>query len=391
MDRSIKTFLKHTYKDFKTRSVNPPLIRTSTMVFKSMSDLRQVQRKNIKNPRGGHFEYGRQGTGTTFELEKILTNLEESYHTFLTPTGFGSVFLCLFSILRPGDEIIIADPLYSPTRILTEDYLKEFNINAKFYDPNNLDTIKKNFTNKTKLIYVENPGSNTFEFQDLGKIISFAKKKKILTAIDNTWATPYFLKPIKIGFDLSIVSATKYYSGHSDVMGGSLAVSKRVFKRVIRAQNMTGLRLSPDDAYFIMRGIRTLDVRLEKHQDNAIKIAKFLSKKKNIEVLYPFKKNTKSYKLWKKYYSGSSGLMGLKIKVKNKKSVDRFVNSLKLFGHGYSWGGYESLALHQEIKEQGNRKYLNLDKNEYIVRLHVGLEDPKDLIKDISNSLKFLK
>ena len=391
MDRSIKTFLKHTYKDFKTRSVNPPLIRTSTMVFKSMSDLRQVQRKNIKNPRGGHFEYGRQGTATTFELEKILTNLEESYHTFLTPTGFGSVFLCLFSILRPSDEIIIADPLYSPTRILTEDYLKEFNINAKFYDPNNLDTIKKNFTNKTKLIYVENPGSNTFEFQDLGKIISFAKKKKILTAIDNTWATPYFLKPIKIGFDLSIVSATKYYSGHSDVMGGSLAVSKRVFKRVIRAQSMTGLRLSPDDAYFIMRGIRTLDVRLEKHQDNAIKIAKFLSKKKNIEVLYPFKKNTKNYKFWKKYYSGSSGLMGLKIKVKNKKSVDRFVNSLKLFGHGYSWGGYESLALHQEINEQGNRKYLNLDKNEYIVRLHVGLEDPKDLIKDISNSLKFLK
>ena len=391
MDRSIKTFLKHTYKDFKTRSVNPPLIRTSTMVFKSMSDLRQVQRKNIKNPRGGHFEYGRQGTATTFELEKILTNLEESYHTFLTPTGFGSVFLCLFSILRPSDEIIIADPLYSPTRILTEDYLKEFNINAKFYDPNNLDTIKKNFTNKTKLIYVENPGSNTFEFQDLGKIISFAKKKKILTAIDNTWATPYFLKPIKIGFDLSIVSATKYYSGHSDVMGGSLAVSKRVFKRVIRAQNMTGLRLSPDDAYFIMRGIRTLDVRLEKHQDNAIKIAKFLSKKKNIEVLYPFKKNKKNYKFWKKYYSGSSGLMGLKIKVKNKKSVDRFVNSLKLFGHGYSWGGYESLALHQEINEQGNRKYLNLDKNEYIVRLHVGLEDPKDLIKDISNSLKFLK
>ena len=391
MDRSIKTFLKHTYKDFKTRSVNPPLIRTSTMVFKSMSDLRQVQRKNIKNPRGGHFEYGRQGTATTFELEKILTNLEESYHTFLTPTGFGSVFLCLFSILRPSDEIIIADPLYSPTRILTEDYLKEFNINAKFYDPNNLDTIKKNFTNKTKLIYVENPGSNTFEFQDLSKIISFAKKKKILTAIDNTWATPYFLKPIKIGFDLSIVSATKYYSGHSDVMGGSLAVSKRVFKRVIRAQSMTGLRLSPDDAYFIMRGIRTLDVRLEKHQDNAIKIAKFLSKKKNIEVLYPFKKNTKNYKFWKKYYSGSSGLMGLKIKVKNKKSVDKFVNSLKLFGHGYSWGGYESLALHQEIKEQGNRKYLNLDKNEYIVRLHVGLEDPKDLIKDISNSLKFLK
>jgi len=391
MVESLKTFLKHTYKDFNTRSVNPPLVRTSTMVFKSMSDLRRVQKNNLKNPRGGYFEYGRQGTATTFELEKILTSLEDSYHTFLTPTGFGSVFLCLFSILRPGDEIIIADPVYSPTRLLTENYLKEFNIKTKFYDPNNLDTLNKNYSNKTKLIYVENPGSNTFEFQDLGKIISFAKKKKILTAIDNTWATPYFLKPIKIGFDLSIVSATKYYSGHSDVMGGSLAVSKRVFNKVNRAQNMTGLRLSPDDAYFIMRGIRTLDVRLDKHQDNAIKIAKFLSKKKNIEVLYPYKKNTKNYKLWRKYYSGSSGLMGIKIKVKNKKSVDKFVNSLKLFGHGYSWGGYESLALHQEIKEQGNRKYLNLNKNEYIVRLHIGLEDPKDLIKDIYKSLKFLK
>ena len=391
MVKSLKTFLKHTYKDFNTRSVNPPLVRTSTMVFKSMSDLRRVQKNNLKNPRGGYFEYGRQGTATTFELEKILTSLEDSYHTFLTPTGFGSVFLCLFSILRPGDEIIIADPVYSPTRLLTENYLKEFNIKTKFYDPNNLDTLNKNYSNKTKLIYVENPGSNTFEFQDLSKIISFAKKKKILTAIDNTWATPYFLKPIKIGFDLSIVSATKYYSGHSDVMGGSLAVSKRVFNKVNRAQNMTGLRLSPDDAYFIMRGIRTLDVRLDKHQDNAIKIAKFLSKKKNIEVLYPYKKNTKNYKFWKKYYSGSSGLMGIKIKVNNKKSVDKFVNSLKLFGHGYSWGGYESLALHQEIKEQGNRKYLNLNKNEYIVRLHIGLEDPKDLIKDIYKSLKLLK
>tara|TARA_X000001036_G_scaffold167280_1_gene158470 strand:+ start:5417 stop:6592 length:1176 start_codon:yes stop_codon:yes gene_type:complete len=391
MDKSFKTYLKHTYKDFKIRSVNPPLVRTSTVVFKSMKDLRNIQKKNLKNPRGGHFEYGRQGTSTTYELEKILNNIEEAYHTFLTPTGFGAVFLTLFSILRPGDEIIIADPVYSPTRLLSENYLKEFNIKAKFYDPNNLSTIKSNITKKTKLIYVENPGSNTFEFQDLGKILSLAKRNNICTAIDNTWGTPYFLKPIKLGFDLSIVSATKYYSGHSDVMGGSLAVSKKVFKKVLQAQNMTGSRLSPDDAYFIMRGIRTLDVRLDKHQQNAKQIAKFLSTKKNIEVLYPLKKNTKNYKLWNKYYSGSSGLMGIKITAKNKKSVDKFVNSLKLFGHGYSWGGYESLALHQQIKEQGNRKFIKLRKNEHIVRLHIGLEDSKDLIQDLRKSLKFIK
>ena len=391
MSKPFKTYLKQTPKDFKYRSVNPPLVRTSTMVFKSMEDLRQVQKKNLKNPRGGHFEYGRQGTYTTFELEKILTNLEESYFTFLTPSGFGAVFLSLFSILRPGDEIIIADPVYSPTRNLTENYLKDFNIVSKFYDPHNLGTIESNITKKTKLIYVENPGSNTFEFQDLGTILKIAKKNKIYTAIDNTWATPYFLKPIKLGFDLSIVSATKYYSGHSDVMGGSLAVNKKLFKKVLIAQNMTGLRLSPDDAYFIMRGIRTLDVRLDKHQENAKKIANFLSRKKNIEVLYPISNKSKNYLFWKKYYSGSSGLMGIKIKSKNKQSVDRFVNSLKLFGHGYSWGGFESLALHQEIKEQGQRKYLNLKKNEYLVRLHIGLEDIKDLIKDINKSLKYIK
>ena len=391
MGNSFKTYIKHTYKDFKNRSVNPPLVRTSTMVFKSMNDLRQTQKKNLKNPKGGHFEYGRQGTSTTFELEKMLTKMEDSYHTFLTPTGFGAVFLCLFSVLRPGNEIIIADPVYSPTRTLTENFLNEFNIIAKFYDPNNLDTIKRNITKQTKLIYVENPGSNTFEFQDLNKILSIAKKKKFYTAIDNTWGTPYFFKPIKLGFDLSIVSATKYYSGHSDVMGGSLAVSKRVFRKVLLAQNMTGLRLSPDDAYFIMRGLRTLDVRLDKHQTNTNHIVKFLSKKRNIQVLYPYKKNSKNFKLWKKYYSGSSGLMGMKIKSRDKKSIDKFVNSLSLFGHGYSWGGFESLALHQEMKEQGNRKFLNLKKNEYIVRLHIGLEDPADLIKDISKSLKYIK
>ena len=391
MGKSFKTYLKHSYKDFKTRSVNPPLVRTSTVVFKSMKDLKNIQKKNLKNPRGGHFEYGRQGTSTTFELEKILNNIEESYHTFLTPTGFGAVFLTLFSILRPGDEIIIADPVYSPTRLLSENYLKEFNIHTTFYDPRNLKTLEKSITKKTKLIFVENPGSNTFEFQDLKKIISVAKRKKIFTAIDNTWATPYFFKPIKIGFDMSIVSATKYYSGHSDVMGGSLAVNKKVFNKVKLAEKITGLRLGPDDAYLITRGLRTLDVRLDRHSENAKKVASFLDKNKKIELLYPYKKNSLNYKMWKKYYSGASGLMGLKIKSKNPNSVTKFVNSLRLFGYGYSWGGFESLALHQESRETGSRKFMSLEKNEHLVRLHIGLEDPSDLIDDLKQALRYLK
>ena len=391
MGFSFKTFLKHTSKDFHNHSVNPPVVRASTIIFKSMNDIRKTQTKYKRDPRGGYFDYGRQGTSTTHILQKILTKLEESYHVFLTSTGFGSVFLAIFSIVRPGDEILIADPVYNPTRMLTQDYLKEFNIKTIFYNPHDFNSIKKNITKKTKLIFVENPGSNTFEFQDLSKILAIAKKNKIYTAIDNTWATPYFFKPIKLGFDMAIVSATKYYSGHSDVMGGSLAVNKKVFKQVERAQKYIGLRLGPDDAYLIIRGLRTLDVRLDKHQENAKKVAGFLSKNKKVKLLYPYKKGSLNYKLWKKYYSGASGLMGIKIKSKNKKSVIKFVNSLKLFGYGYSWGGFESLVLHQGKSERGNRRYLNLNKDERLIRLHIGLEDPKELIEDLGKSLKFVK
>ena len=391
MSKSFRTFLKHTAKDFHNQSVNPPVVRASTIIFKSMQHIRKTQLKAQRNPTGGHYDYGRQGTSTTFILQKILTKLEESYHVFTTPTGFGSVFLAIFSVVRPGDEMVVADPVYSPTRILTQDYLKEFGIKTIFYNPHDLKTLHKNITKKTKLIFVENPGSNSFEFQDLSKIISIAKKNKILTAIDNTWATPYYFKPIKFGFDMSIVSATKYYSGHSDVMGGSLAVNKKVFNKVKIAERITGLRLGPDDAYLITRGLRTLDVRLDRHSENAKKVAAFLSKNKKFKLLYPYKKNSFNYRMWKKYYSGASGLMGLKIKSNNVNSVRKFVNSLKLFGYGYSWGGFESLVMHQESRETGNRKYIKLSKNEHLVRLHIGLEDPSDLIADIKQAIKYLK
>ncbi len=391
MKKNLKTFLKHTAKDYENKSVNPPVVRASTIIYRSMQEIRKAQRKQIKNPLGGYFDYGRQGSSTSFELQKILRNIEECYDVFLTPTGFGSVFLAIFSVVRPGDEIIVSDPVYSPTRFLTQDFLKEFNIKTIFYNPHDLNTIKKNISKKTKLIFVESPGSNSFDFQDLSKILSIAKKYKIYTAIDNTWATPYFFKPIKLGFDMSIVSATKYYSGHSDVMGGTLAVNKKVFKKVERANKVTGYRIGADDAYLIIRGLRTLDIRLDKHEENAKKVAGFLSRNKNVKLLYPYKKDSFNFRMWKKYYSGASGLMGLKIKAKNKNSVIKFVNSLKLFGYGYSWGGFESLALHQDVKELGDRKFLNLKKDEHLVRLHIGLEDPKDLIEDLKRSLRFIK
>ena len=385
MTISKKTYLKNALKDYHSRSINPPIVRASTILFKSHQEIRKAQKQK-------QISYGREGTITTSKLQNLLKNLEKAYHVFLTATGFGAINLAIFSLVRPGDEILVSDSVYSPTRLLTGDFIKEFQIKTIFYNPNNIKDLEKKVSKKTKLIFVENPGSNTFEFQDLKKIISISKKKKLFTIIDNTWGTPYFIQPLNIGFDMSVVAATKYYSGHSDVMGGTLAVNKRVFKYVEKYNKVSGHRLSPDDAYLIIRGLRTLDVRLERHQENTKKVVSFLSKQKKIkEVLYPYKKSSKRYKMWKKYYSGASGLLGLLIKSKNKKNVIKFVNSLKLFGMGYSWGGFESLVLYQDIRELGKREFYHLKRDEHVIRLHIGLEDPKDLINDLKKSLRFIK
>ena len=392
MKKSISTILKHASSDLINKSANPPVVRASTILFDSMQEILAHEKKIAQRKEISHYAYGRYGSRTTIELKNLIKELEQAYDVFLASTGFGAVSLCIMALCRPGDEILVSDNVYGTTRGLVTDILPEINIKTVFYDPNNLNDLKNKITKKTKLIFVENPGSITFEFQDLKEVIKIAKKKKIFTALDNTWGTPLYLKPIPLGFDASIYSATKYFSGHSDAMGGTLAVNKKIYGRINKYNRYLGSRLSADEAYLIIRGLRTLDVRLKAHYNNTIKVINFLKKQKKIkEVLYPYKPGTKNFKLWKKYYSGGTGLLSILIKAKNKSSVYKFVNKLELFGIGYSWGGYESLALHQEIKEQGNRKYLNLDKNEYIVRLHVGLEDPKDLIKDISSSLKFLK
>ena len=392
MKKSIKTFLKTAGKDEVARSANPAIVRASTIYFNTIQEMRTHQKKISKGRKVTHWDYGRQGSQTTIKLQNILRELEESYDVFLTQTGFGAVVLAIMSVCRPGDEIVISDCVYRPTQKLTNQLLKEFNIKAIWYDPNSFDDLKKKVTRKTKLIYVENPGSNSFEFQDLGKIISLAKRKNIYTAIDNTWATAYYLKPIKLGFDLSITSATKYYSGHSDVMAGSLAVSKKIYKRVWWFNHLSGYRLSADDAYLIIRGIRTLDLRMDKHHENALKVIQWLSKQKKVtKILYPYRSSSKIYKLWKKYYSGASGLLSIIIKSKNKKSVYSFVNSLELFGIGYSWGGYSSLAVYNDPVEMGERRFFKLEKNHHLIRLHIGLEDTNDLINDLKKALKRVK
>ena len=397
MKKSITTFLKQPTKDNINRSANPPVSRASTILFNTMQEMYQHEAKIKQHKKISHYTYGRYGSTTTIELENILKELENAYHVFLTGTGFGGIALALMSLCRPGDEILVSDNVYGPTKEISEKLLKEFNINAKFYNPESFKDLQNKISDKTKLIVVENPGSITFEFQDLSKIVNKEKKKKIYTLLDNTWGTPLYLQPLKLGFDMSFSSATKYFSGHSDAMGGSLAVNKNVFKKIMFFYKLSGYRMSADEAYLIIRGLRTLDTRLKQHYQNTKLVINFLKKQKKIkEILYPHKKSSTNYKLWNKYYSGATGLLSIVIKSKKKSSVIKFVNSLELFGIGYSWGGFESLAILQELRaskdeySQG-RRFFRFNKDEHIVRLHIGLEDPKDLINDLKKSLSNIK
>ena len=383
------TKLKHLAQDKKSRSANPAIVRASTVFFKSMQEIIRHEKLVKKDKKVDFYEYGRGGSQTTIALENFIAELEGAHRVFLTPTGFAAIALSIMSFCRPGDEIIVTDACYHPTRKITSELLKEFEVKTQFYNPDDFESLKEKVTEKTKMIFVENPGSSTFEFQDLSKIIQLAKKNNIITAIDNTWGTPLFFKPLKLGFDISISSATKYFSGHSDVMLGTVAVNKKIYSKVEFYNRLAGYRVSADDAYLVLRGLRTLDVRLERHQKNTKQIINFLRKEKKIkEVLYPYKKGTKNYKNWKKYYSGATGLLSVIIQSKSKNSVFKFVNSLKLFGIGQSWGGFESLALYQKI-QRIYKKYIK--KNHHIVRLHIGLEDPSELIADLKQALKKIK
>ena len=390
MKKSISTLLKHSSFSKINRSANPAVVRASTILFESMQELASHEKKISKNRPITHYAYGRYGSQTTIELQNIVKELERAHHVFLHSTGFGSVSLAFMALCKSGDEVLVGDNVYYPTREITEKLLPKYNIKTKYYDPNNIKDLQSKITKQTKLIFVENPGSITFEFQDLKEIVKLGKRNNITTVMDNTWGTPLYFKPLSLGFDVSISSATKYLSGHSDAMGGTLAVNKKTYNKVKFCDKLLGSRLSADEAYLIIRGARTLDIRLKAHSENTKKIVNFLKKQKKIkEILYPHKLGSKNYKMWKKYYSGATGLLSIVIKTKSKASVLKFVNKLELFGIGYSWGGFESLAIYHDISK--SRNFYNLGKDEHIVRIHVGLEDPQDLIADLKSSLKNIR
>ena len=363
--------------------VNVPVSRTSTVLFESIEQMHAGY-----PPEDGRLSYGRNGTWTQWSLAEALTDLEPgAAGTRLFPSGSAAVSIALTSILSPGDELLMVDSAYAPTRLFCDRELKRLGISTRYYDP--LATpgaLAELLSDKTRAIFMESPGSLTFEVQDVHGICAMAKERGLTTLLDNTWATSFFFLAIEKGVDLSIVACTKYVSGHSDLMMGAVTAAPSHFERLSRTGRGFGQYVSPDDAYLAARGLRTLGVRLRQHELGAVKVAHWLKDQPQVAlILHPAFAECPGHEHWRRDFSGSSGLFSFALKGGDEAARDRLVDSLELFGIGYSWGGFESLAVPADVDQLRTAA-----RREYpgpLVRLHIGLEDPDDLIADLAAAL----
>src|SRR3954447_4355154 len=360
-------------KEWRRRLVNPPVERASTILFESVAELRETR------PALGQYNYGLQGTATHWALSEALTELEPgAAGTALYPSGLAAITASLLSVLAAGDEVLVTDSVYGPTRRFCDTILKRFGVATRYYDPLIGRDMAGLIGDTTRAILLESPGSLTMEIQDVPAICAIARERKIVTLLDNTWATPLFFPAIAAGVDITIMAATKYVGGHADVMIGTASATEQYFSAVQRTTWDLGHALSPDDAWLGSRGLRTMAVRLKQHEASALSVAKWLKRQSRVGlVLHPALPDCPGHDLWKRDFKGSSGLFAFEL----DGDPAAFVDSLELFGIGFSWGGYESLALpvhpHRTVSKS---------PAEGLVRLHIGLEDPDDLIEDLANA-----
>ena len=368
-------------KEWIGQMVNVPVSRTSTVLFDSLADMHASY-----PPKQGRPSYGRHGTYTQWSLAEALTELEPgAAGTVLFPSGVAAIAVALLSILSPGDELLMVDSTYGPTRIFCDKELKRLGIATRYYDPRAAsDEVASMIGGKTRAIFLESPGSLTFEVQDVPGICAIAHERGLTTLLDNTWATPLFFPAVGHGVDLAILAGTKYISGHSDVMVGSVTVVQSHWAQIQRTAALYGQYLSPDDAFLAARGLRTLSVRLRQHEANGLKVARWLDEQPQVaRLLHPAFESCPGHKSWERDFSGSTGLFSFVLKGGDEAARDKLIDSLELFGIGYSWGGFESLAVPADATRTAH-------KPEYegpLVRLHIGLEDPDDLIADLARVL----
>ncbi len=363
--------------------VSAPVWRASTILYDSVADLRANAGRDTHH----QLFYGRRGTPTQWSLADALTQLEPGAHaTFLYPSGVAAVAAALLSVLSPGDELLLADSVYDPTRSFATGLLKRFGVKTRFYDPLIGGGIADLIGPDTRAIFMESPGSLTFEVQDIPAIVAAAKARGVTTLLDNTWATPLLFPAIARGIDLSILACTKYVVGHSDVMLGSVTAAPDHWERLRATSLQLGQVASPDDAWLGSRGLRTMALRLNHHGASALRIARWLETRPEVaRVLHPALPSCPGHDLFERDFRGAAGLFAFVLNGGDDAARAALIDGLDLFGIGYSWGGFESLAI--PVDPQRYRTATSWQSEGPMIRLQIGLEDADDLIADLAAGL----
>lgn len=357
--------------------VNPPVVHASTVLFPDAATMAARTQK---------YTYGTRGTPTTDALAAAMDELEGSAGTIIVPSGLAAVTIPLLAFLSAGDHVLIVDSVYAPTRNFANTMLKRLGIEVDYYDPHAGAGITALMKPNTKVVFTESPASNTFEMQDIPAIAKAAHAGGAVVMMDNTWATPLYFKPLDHGVDVSIHAATKYPAGHSDVLLGTVSANAECWPRLHEAFITLGCCAAPDDVYQVLRGLRTMGLRLERHQESALEIARWLETQPGVaQVLHPALESHAGHALWKRDFSGASGIFSVVLAGGGQKQAHAFLDALQIFGLGYSWGGYECLAVHVSLADRA------IAKGPYagpIIRLQIGLENVEDIKADIARGLE---
>ncbi len=380
MDERTRLIRDVTAKTDRRRPVNPPIERATTLLNPKARDLRSL----ALGP-----TYGITGAQAHEALRNALGELEHARRVFLAPTGLAAVTVAILAMVDAGDEILATDSLYAPSRRFAQVQLKRLGIGVKFFPPRLAPKALMALAGeRTKLILLESPGSVTFEMQDVGAIAALARAHGIRTLVDNTWAAGVLFKPLDHGADLSVQALSKYVGGHSDVFGGSIALNDPdLIKQVDDVIEDFGWYVSPDDAWLALRGLRTLRVRLAEHERSALAVARWLEQQPQVaRVLYPALPSSPDHALWRRDFTGASGLLGVVLAPGSRAAAEALLDSLQLFGIGFSWGGFESLATFED--PQLVRREHTPPFEGPLIRLHIGLESADDLIADLKQGLE---
>jgi cystathionine beta-lyase len=355
--------------------VNPPVYHASTVLYPTAAD--QVAHR-------ARYQYGRRGTPTSEALENALKELEGPgcAAVSLMPSGMSAVATALLSVLGAGDHLLVTDSVYRPTRVFCDTILKRLGVETTYYDPMIGSGIASLMKTNTRAVFVETPGSQSFEMQDVPAIAAVAQSKGAVVLMDNTWGTPLYFSAFDKGIDLSIQAGTKYIGGHSDIMLGTVSANAKTAERLKTTVGTMGLCVGPDDMYLAQRGLRTLGVRLTRHYESGLKIAQWFAQRPEVaRVMHPALESDPGHAIWKRDFAGASGLFSIVLKPASEKAVHAFMDSLALFGMGFSWGGYESLVILFDCTEY--RTATKWAPGGPTLRFHIGLEDPGDLIADL--------